>query len=86
MPEASDPLNKLPVSGQRSRVMINFAKVSSDNVKDSSKYREVPLDIFRKDILISGCRVALCNQSAEQPGNENKPNLHKVRSSILTSL
>ncbi|MCG2716587.1 MAG: hypothetical protein L6422_10005 [Candidatus Marinimicrobia bacterium] len=35
-------------------------------MKDSSKYREVPLNTFRKDILISGCRVALCNQSAEQ--------------------
>lgn len=39
------------VCGQRSRVIINFAKVSSDNVKDSSKYREVPSDTFRKDIL-----------------------------------
>jgi len=32
-------------------VIIIFAKVSSDNAKDSSKYREVPLGIFRKVIL-----------------------------------
>ncbi len=56
LPTSSYSMHPLFSSSQRSCVIIIFAKVSSDKAEDSSKYREVPLDTFRK-VILSGARA-----------------------------